>query len=537
MRVISMVLVMVVILAGFLISAPFSKGDHEDIAEGPIVVDEHWVDVIQREDKTTLEVDEFFFINNTGTEPYSGDFYLWLDDKSEIIAKCCGNAPNMACRYQNGGSMACFDFGITEENIFKGGPFFSNDLISYYNQNEWIRIIAQSRDNISYTSTINLNVILGGSSVLRDPEGNISEVPILFTSDHDVLGISFELDKNMPNNITVFENLKIMNNGTKDVSMNFTLDGIPMGWSAEILNYSDPKTDITLSPLEEANLTLKLIVPSYIAPIRVSYITKIESEDNDETKGTFVKQYLYDSKRVEYFIFALSDKGVTISSDLRVVHPTAQGEPELNEKYNRYWYVAQSFNVLADSKSTITLDWENSQDPLPILAILLLAIIIALLIGVPLVRRSRNMTKNSGNEAMDSSADKAAVSVLVGESNKRKIDDKKPQTRQKTEKKSKMTGEKRVQSLKMLINRLEVDHKDGILSDQTYEELDNKYKDKLHLAEEKLKRERDLNSKGKRIDLAIERLNKDRKEGLLDDYTYSRLLDDYKKVKEDLQKK
>jgi hypothetical protein len=531
MKAISIVLGLMVILSGFLMWVPLSKGDYEDIAEGPIVVDEHWIDIFQQVDKTTLEIDEYFFINNTGEEPFSGDFYIWLEGGSEIIAKCCGNTPNMACRYQTGGAMACFNFDKTEENVFKGEPFFSNDLISYYNQKEWIRINVYSQENMSYTKTLDLNVSLGGIPVLRDPESSLGEGPIFFTSDHDVLGIKFELDQNMPNNITVLENLKIINNGTEDVTLNLTIEGIPSGWSAEILNESDPKTDIILSPYEEANLTLKLTVPSYIAPIKVTYLTKIDSQGDEKTKGTFVKQYLYNSERVEYFIFALSEKGVTFSNDLHVVHPTAQGEPELNEEYNRYWYVAQSNNVLADSKSTVTLEWENSQDPLPILAILLLIIIIALLIGVPLIRRRSNLAKTGNTVNNDSSLAMATGSGVGKTPDIEKNKNKKHKSSQDTMKKSKISLETRINSLTFTLNKLNDDHENGLITNETFQELENKYKDKLHLAQEELKKEKAFNSKEKKITLAIERLTKDHTEGRLDDETFNRLLEDYKKVK------
>jgi hypothetical protein len=534
MRVIGIVLGIMVIMSGLLMWAPYSKGDLENLADGPIVVDEHWIDVFQQADKSTLDIDEYLFINNTGDEPYSGDFYIWVDDGSDIIAKCCGNAPNMACRFQTGGAMACFNFAQTEDNVFKGEPFFSNDIVSYYNQEGQLKIHAQSRENISIKKTLDLNVIVGGHSVLRAPGNNSDNGPLSITSDRNVIGVDVQLKEDMPNNMTVLEKLQIFNNATDIVILDFAIEGIPLGWSAEILHNSEPKTDINLSPFEEANLILSLTVPSYIAPIKVSYLTKIDKEGDEKIKGTFVKQYLYNSKTVEYFIFALSDRGVTLSNDLRMVHPTSDGEPELNQENNRYWYVAQSFNILADSKSTITLEWENQEDVFSILAWILIVIIIALLIGVPLIRRRSNLAKTSNTEDNDSSLALATGSGINKTSDSKEIKDEKQEIPPQTMKKSEISSKTRVSSLTYALNKLKEDHENGFITNEMYKELDNKYTDKLHLAEEELKKEKELNSKKQRITLAIERLTQDHTEGRLDDETYNRLLEDYKKVQNEM---
>jgi hypothetical protein len=530
MRVIGIVLGVIMIMSGILLWTPYAIGDHENLAEGPIVVDEHWIDVLQLEDKSTLAIDEFLFINNTGDKPFSGDFYIWLDRGSEIMAKCCGNAPNMACRFQTAGAMACFNFAQIEDNVFKGEPFFSNDIVSYFNQKEQLKITAQSKDNISIFKDISLNVTIGGISARRITDNNSEEGPLSITSDFDELGIEVELDQNMPNNITVSENIQITNNQTDNVTLILTMEGVPLGWNTHLLNENETITEIFLPPLYKVNLTLLLTVPSYIAPIKVSYQTKIVEEGDKEIKGTFEKQYLYDSKRLEYFIFALSDKGLTFSNDLQVVHPSSQGEPELNEEYNRFWYVAQSFNILADSKSTITLEWEDSQDTISLLALIILIIIVALLVGVPLVRRRTRLTTSGMTQDEGSSQSIAEVLDVNEPSELQDMKDDKQNFPQDMTSKTASSGRKRVQNITFVLTKIKNDHENGLLPDETYEELENKYKSELSLAEEELKKEKILISKRQKLALAIERLKKDHENGRLDDDTYNTLLKDYKKM-------
>jgi hypothetical protein len=533
MRVIGIVFGTILILSSLLMLAPYSKGDLGNLADGPIMVDEHWIDIFQQADKNTLGIDEFIFINNTGDEPFSGDIYIWVDDDAEIIAKCCGNAPNMACRFQTDGAMACFNFAEEENNIFKGAPFYSNDLISFYNQKEWLKINAYSQENSSIARSLNLNISLNQPSKLREPE-SVSDIgPLFFTSDYDVIGIDIQLSEYMPNNMTVLENLQIKNNATDSVTLDLTIEGIPTGWSALILNNSESIEDITLSPFEEVNLTLKLTVPSHIAPIKVSYTKNINNDGGDNTKRTFAKTYLYNSRRVEYFIFALSDKGVSVSNDLQFAHPTAEGEPELNEEYNRFWYVAQSFNILADSKSTITLEWENSQDPISIMLILLLIVIIALLIGVPLLRRRSNLAKTRNDEGEESSSGTTYEPEVIESSDFEKEKDKIHNVPEKTGSKGEGSAKKRVQNLTFVLTKLKDDHENGLLPDETYNELEDKYKNELSQAEEALKKENDIDSKKQRFARAIKRLEDDHENGRLDDDTFNSLIKEYKKARDD----
>jgi hypothetical protein len=532
MRIIGIAMGITLILSGFLLLAPYSKGDLENLADGPIEVDEHWIDIFQQNDKGTLNVDEYFFINNTGDEPFSGDIYIWLDEGSEIIAKCCGNAPSMACRFQTDGAMACFNFAEIENNIFRGDPFYLNDVISFYGQREWLKINAHSQENASIAKILNLNVSLNEPSKFSEPESELGDDSLLFTSVHEVIGVDIEISEDMPNNVTIFENLQLMNNASDPIILNLEVEGIPTGWSAEILNNSETITDITLSPFEGINLTLKLIVPSYIAPIKVSYTTDINNNDEEKPKGAFAKQYLYNSRRIEYFIFALSDKGVSVSNDLQFAHPTSQGEPELNENYNRYWYVAQSFNIMADSKSTITLEWENSQDPLSILAFLLLIIIIALLIGVPLIRRRRNLAKTRSGVGEGSSSGAEAESEINEKPDFENEKDKIDKVPEKSRPVSEGSAEKRIKNLTFVLSKIKDDHENGLLPDETYKELEDKYKNELQQAEEALKNENDIESKKQRLSKAIKRLEDDHENGRLDDDTFNSLINEYKKARD-----
>jgi hypothetical protein len=151
-----------------LMTVPVHISADDPLPTNDLVVDERWVDIIQAEDRETLDVVEFIFLNNTGTDTFNGTIYSWLPDEAIVRSKCCGNAPNMACRMDEGGVMLCFDMLPTGiGNIVHGQPFEPDTFMSYFGQDATI-VIEGVAQNSSYSDSLFLNVTVGQPQTFGD---------------------------------------------------------------------------------------------------------------------------------------------------------------------------------------------------------------------------------------------------------------------------------------------------------------------------------------------------------------------------------
>ncbi|MEE9151652.1 MAG: hypothetical protein V3U20_07455 [Thermoplasmata archaeon] len=544
-------LVFTVILLSHLAVAQFSEGEDTSIPPNPIKIDEYWIDVFQSDDAKTLEIEEYFFVNNTGDEPLNDDFYIWIQKNGDIKAECCGGAANMACRLKAGGAMACFNFAKMDENLYLGRPFLDQNILSYYGQKGWLRINIVSFTNLFINNTLHLNVSLGGFSVPRGSGSGLGG-GVHITSDNREIGIRPVIDMNMPQNITVTENIRVFNNGTENEVVNLSIDGIPQNWSAELWNSTGQFDMISLLPQEQTNLTLRITAPSYIAPIKVSYSTKMSIEGENKIKGSFKNQYLYDTKRAEYFIFLLSDKGLELSEDLTIVHPSGDGEPILNEEYDRYWYVVQSRDIEANSLSTITVGWEEPKDQLKFFAILAVILIIALLVTVPIMKK----------KGIIGAKKEVAGGEGTGENHKPAEESTKDEEEEKTLKLAQLEKEKK--KLLGALARVKSDESEGYLTPVEAKDIKKHYlaalkENKMQISElNDIRRYDQPSSEGngrlpepsevkgdgkpgpqKRIDnlsVILKKLDDDHNTGLIPGEVYSDLKEKYEKEVSELQK-
>ncbi len=544
-------LIFTVILLSQLMVAQPSVGEDVSIPPNPIKIDEHWIDVFQDDDAKNLEIVEYMFINNTGDVPFNDDIYIWLQKNSNIKAECCGDAPNMGCRLKEGGGVSCFNVQKTQDNIFYGAPFSDQEKLSYYGQKAWLRINADSIANLLINNTLHLNVSLGGISVPRGSDGSQGG-DLQITSDNIDIGIHPVIDMYMPRNITVTENIRVVNNGTESEVINLSIEGILQDWTAELMNASGRVDAISLLPQEHANLTLRITAPSYIASLKLSYSTKMNIEGQGQVKGSFSKQYLYDSKRIEYFIYLLSDKGLELSEDLTAVHPSGDGEPNLNEDFGRYWYVVQSQDIEANSRSTITVGWEEPADPLAFFTILAVILIIALLVAVPILKKKGLIGGKEDVEGGDSVGDFHESSekpiMDVGEGKTRKL------VRLEKEKKLLLLALRRVKSdendgnldpdeakdikkhylVSLRENKIQIDELNkGGLDDQSSSEGNEKISKPGRANDvEKLRLQKRINN----INIILLKLEDDHDNGHLPGEVYSDLKEKYEKEVSETQK-
>ncbi len=361
----------------------------ENITVGSINIDRHWIYIFQQDDLKTFYVDEYFIINNTGKSVFNNSINIWIQNNSIISAKCCNYTLNMACRYNDRGCKECFYLDKTDyNNLYVVYPIFSESRLSYYGQRESFSINVFSTTNTSLNNdTLYINAIIGGLSIPREQK-NFQDIGLYLTSENLDVGMLPVIDPYMPFNITKIENITILNNGTDSEIISFNISDLPQGWSAEIWNDTIKINNVSLSPKEYANLKLIITAPSNLASIYVGYSTQV-GLDGNEAKGSFIKRYLYNTKKVTYEVFLLTIDELEVSDDLKMVHD----ELFWREEYSRYWFIARNDELLPNSYTIIVMKLEKTIGDQSNPYIIWLLIFIVILIIVILLLKKINFFK------------------------------------------------------------------------------------------------------------------------------------------------
>jgi hypothetical protein len=436
------------IIALFLIPQ-VSIAEDVSVHDGSIKIDNHLIYVYQKNDLKTVEIEEFYYINNTGNTSFNNSFYAWIPDNGSIIAYCCDDTPNMACRYDEKGEMWCFYFNKTDEdNIYVGTPISSDVKLSYYGQRESFSIKADSTIDTSLGSdTLLLNVTLGGSYISREND-SFQGRGIHITSDSREIGIIPWMKPYETFNISGFENIQVYNNGTSNETIEFSVMDLPDGWNVDIWDGNNTVKNISIPPQKYANLTLIITTPSYLAKIYVGVEIPLTTDENEKL-GEFSKRYLYDAKIVSYNIYSFVAEGLEVSNDLISMHDEAY----LLEEYNMYWYLGKAENVKINNMSTIYIGLEKPVKEInPYLIILLIVVLILIILVLILTKKGFFKDKTS------------SLSKTLP---KQKVEDKENQIKEL---------EKQKKQVLSAIKRVEQELKDELISKEDYNRLRSTYK-------------------------------------------------------------
>ena len=441
----------------FLLLFPVNVLGEDNSTISSIEIDRHWIYIYQQDDFDTFEINEYFFINNTGDTNFNESFYMWIQNNSIIGTDCCDYNPNMACRYNELGIGECFYLNKTENNnVFIGSPFFNGSKLSYYGQKESFSITAIPLNSTLKSSILNFNATIGANSIPREQK-NFQGIGVHFTSENLDIGMLPVINPFMPYNITSIENITIFNNGSNTEIIDFLISDLLEGWTAEIWNSTGKINNITLSPQENLNLSLILKAPSHLASIYVRYISDIGSIA-DESKGTFLKKYLYDTKKITYEVYLLNDAGLEISNDLTIVH----NELFWLEDYNRFWLLAKADNIESNSNSMITFNLiETTTNNLDLFIIFLLVLILIFILFILLYNKIDFFKKKNTLQKKESSKEK----------------DKSRPVKENRENRLKALEVKKKEIISS-IKRVDREYKDGILNTKDYESFRNAYKKK-----------------------------------------------------------
>ena len=423
----------------------------EDVT-GSIKIDGHWIYVFQQDDIRTFRIDEYFFINNTGTNLFNDSIGIWIQNDSSILNDFCDDILNPGCRYGPDGCMSCFTLINVDDNTYIGYPISDDNKLSYYGQKGSMTLTASSTDDSQDNDMLYLNVTIGGYSVSREEETFLGE-GIHITSENLDIGMRPLVGVNMPYNITTTEKITLFNNNTGARVVDFSLSNLPHGWAVRLWNDTEQVDNVSIASQEYSNLILVITAPSYIAPIYIGY--NVDVMEDGQNSGIFTKRYLYNTTKVQYLIYSLSKEGIDISQDLTTVHPFAGEDPSWNEDYERYWYVAQAIDVQPNSFTTLNVTYEEASEQYTLLIVLITLVVIIFFV-ITFVIKKKNVKEKKVKGEDESDSDIAETKIA----NEEKIEE----------------LEKQKKKIIETIKRVDHEFEEGIITKENYEKIRASYK-------------------------------------------------------------
>jgi hypothetical protein len=435
----------VILLTGvmILLSIPVQIGADDPIPTNDLIIDERWIDIIQEDNRRSLDVTEYIFFNNTGTDTFNGTIYSWIPENAVVRSKCCGNAPDMACRMDEGGAMLCFDMvpSVTQ-NVLHGRPFEESTFMSYFGQEATISIEGTGQ-NSSYSDTLLLNVTVGLGQAFGDFP-NVTGDGLHLTHNAEQLGVvaTIPMDASgMATKLGLIQSINITNNYLSDDTVDLTVTGLPEGWTALFIEEGVVESTSVVSN-ESKEIILHIQVPTYKIEIQLAYSIGIEGSDDPEAEYLFQKELLYYNDFIEVFAFILEDDKMTVGDNLDLLFS------QWHDQYKRMWYTLDGSNVTTGDTISFAVGWENQLD-LSFVALAITLIVVFGLIGFLIYR------KKYAREDKEVSTKVEEKEAIIDPS-------------------SELEEKKR--TMLLAIKRLESDYKEGEIPKEVYDELLSQYK-------------------------------------------------------------
>jgi hypothetical protein len=354
-----------------------------------MVVDLHWIDVVQDDDLKSFEMTETLYFNNTGDEAYNGTVYVWIPDGAVVKASCCGYTPDMACRLEVEGQMACFTTWQIEDNIVSISPFSDSRALSFYGQVATLNLTAVSQANTTDSDYLSLNIEIGGSSVAADAK-NTSAPEVHLISENSTVGAVQQFNTSYPSLVyNHVQKILVHNNGSQSGTFDLDLEGIPEGWQARLVSSGVNTTSLTIGPSDQMEIDLVIETLPYVATVFIGYEMELGDGQDEEVVASLSKNFLYYTDEVEYYVFLLEGSTLEEGANVTMTHPPEGGDPIWNEPNGRYWYIVSSVGLGAGAVSDMKIGWVVKNDILPYLLLVAFAGLMISLFAVPIVRRRR----------------------------------------------------------------------------------------------------------------------------------------------------
>ncbi|MEE9116396.1 MAG: hypothetical protein V3U09_05800, partial [Thermoplasmata archaeon] len=394
------------VLAVFLLPSFAGVADTDFLPpDSGIVVDLHWMDLLQDDNLKSFEISETLFFNNTGDGAFNGTVYVWIPSGATIRANCCEGTLDMTCRLVEDGPMTCYSVWQIEENIVSISPFSASQLLSFYGQRASLNLSILSQTNSSNVDHLPLTIEVGGSSVAAGA-GNTSARKIHLISENSTFGASQQFETIYPPlNYYYVQKQEVFNNGNESDIFDLDIEGIPVGWQVSFSLSGANITSISVQPSERLEIDLVIEIPSHVASVFVEYEMDLGRGGNEKVTTSFEKRFLYDSDKVEIYVFLLEGSTLDEGSNVTMTHPPPGQEPIWNEPNGRYWYILSSSGLPAGALTEMKISWVVETDFLPYVLLVAFAGLMIFLIGFPILRKRKLKSEGSVDSDSDQRED------------------------------------------------------------------------------------------------------------------------------------
>jgi hypothetical protein len=537
-------LLVIIMLLGVGHSPESGTGDGPSIPTNGLKVEERFIYVYQNDDRTTFQVDELIFFNNSGTSTYNGTTYSWIPEGSNVVADYYGNATDTGCRILGVVDLYCFPLSYQDGNIAFGNPFGGSKL-SYFGEKGTVTVNADSQ-NFSYSDYLALNVTLGSETEAPNPS-----VPtgsgIHVMSDSVELGVKVRAMPGLTANMTLTQTVTVFNNGTQNDTVDLEVLSAPSDWTASFLRGSQEIASLALNISESKNVTLHLSVPSYLAEVIVTYTTSVPRSSQDYNQLLFDKTFLYDNDRVVFYIYTVEGDNITVSGGINLVHS------QWSEENQRTMHVLLGTNVQSGTETMLTIVLEPDQN---ISWILLAAALLAFLaiVAYALMRKRRKRRTEKAAEGKEGATAEseaegetvkreklktskavkgAAVAGAVAKGEKGKGGEKDRESGEEEPEDAALILKKK-ESIAEALTRLENDHENGLLADDVYLNMKDNLNERNLKLDERLRKVKGdgvatLELEKEKILKAAKQLDSDLESGAISKAAYTELRNEYKR--------
>jgi hypothetical protein len=459
--------------------------------EGDLTVDLHWLDAIQAADHATMSVSEHYFFNNSGSEPFAGNFYFELPAGAEVSSR---GISDMVCQLREFSALHCFYLETVSTDVVRGSPF-NDSVLSYYGQKEPLTLRANS--TLGDESRLHLNATVG-----YNPVGTIVTLPAspglhLTMNDTELGGPSPSIN-GIPTTLTYTGGFTVHNNRSENATVELSAAFTSGEWMVRILDSGVPVTDsFPLDANATRSFTVEVEAPNHLAQILVEYVVRMPSTSDREWQLSI--DYLYHVLNAEYFIFVLDGDNTTGSATGAGSFGLIHENPTWQEEMDRWWFFFIGRDIAAGGSVDIQVVSEVDDLTLTFLVAGLVIVGAAVLVALALLlRRRRIREEDEAAETLEEQVPAPAAPAAAASADTARYE--------------------------KALARLEKDHTAGRIPNETYERMKGDYEKKIDAAKTVESPEvTELRSKKAQVLEAIKELRAEHDAGSIDMETFQEL--------------
>ncbi len=495
-----------IIMATFFIAMAYNSGNaaaDPPQTEGNLTIIGYYGDVFHEDDHKTLTVTESIFYNNSGTERFSGNVTLMLQDGATTTTRLCGSQENRIARVEMNQRISCFAMQPTNVTTYTFKPFNTGEFLSFYGEQSTIGLNMSSSNG---TAQVDFNATLGVSSRPSQEIVTLGNITINITQTE--LGAQAFLMWGPPRNLTISQTVNISNSGNVSEVVDLGLQNTPPGWATKTLSDGANVSSISVPPKSFVNIVLEITAPSYILHMYVEYVITGEGSESSDSIVTLEKVFPYNTSFAEIYLYAFERNEVTTTQDFQI-----HGNTRWNSTTRTYIYTIIGIDIRAGDASTVTVKWTPPPFTIPLWAIVLLAVIASILIAFPIYRKWRG----------EKEEEEVAVETEISDVKKPPIN------------LAELRGKR--DTLKKSLERLEAEEKEGTVPKDIVIEMKQEIQTELTEVESQLGSLSSATARKKAILKALRKLERDYKEGKVDKAVYASLKARYEREAVNVLKK